>query len=186
MVSASQVSARSAQSPRHAYRAVVLAWAVLLAVGVSDVYAQTTTARVQSAHLWSKSTSLSLGLKYDKPLGADHNQLPGRGEHDMETVRNWLFTGMVGAGVAIPNAGVDNTDLTVVGYAGFMRRTDWWVERVGLATYVHLEPRAIGPALLGTVSGAEIVVGGLWVEGGDFVLALGLDLPLESIRDLFR
>lgn len=186
MVGTLKVSARSAQSLRQACRAVVLAWTVLLAVGVSDVHAQTTTTRVQSAHLWSKSTSLSLGLKYDKPLGADQNQLPDRGEHGEGTVGDWLFTGMVGAGVAIPNAGVDNTDLTVVGYAGFMRQIDWWVERVGLAAYVHLEPRAIGPAVLGTVSDAEIVIGGLWVEGGDFVLALGLDLPLEFIRDLFR
>ena len=186
MVGTSQGLARSAQSLRQACRAVVLVWAVLLAVGFSDVYAQTTTVRVQSAHLWSKTTSLSLGLKYDMPLGADQNQLPARGENDVEAVRNWLFTGMVGAGVGIPNSGVDSTDLTVVGYAGFMRRTDWWVERIGLGTYVNLEPRAIGPVLLGTVWGTEIMVGGLWVEEGDFVLALGLDLPLEAIKDLFR
>ena len=184
MVGKSQVSAQSIRALRQACGAAVLAWAVLLAVGFSDVHAQTTV-RVQSAHLWSETTSFSLGLKYDKPLGTDQDQLPGRGEHDVEAVRAWLFTGMVGVGVAIPNSGIDSTDLTVVGYAGFMRRTDWWVEQIGLATYVNLEPRAIGPALLGRVSGAEIIVGGLWVEGGDFVLALGLDLPLELIKDLF-
>ena len=184
MVGASLVSLRSAQSLHQACRAVVLAWAVLLAVGTSYVHAQTTV-RVQSAHLWSKQTSLSLGLKYDKLLGADPSRLPGKGESNVETVRNWLFTGMVGAGVTMPNSGVDS-NFTVVGYAGFMQRTDWCVERIGLATYVNLEPRAIGPALLGTVWGAEIIIGGLWVEGGDFVLALGFDLPLESIKDLFR
>lgn len=186
MIGTSQVSARSVQSLRQACSAVVLVWAFLLAVGASDVYAQTTTVRVQSAHLWSKTTSLSLGLKYDMPFGADQNQLPGRGESDVEATRNWLFTGMLGAGVGMPNSGVASADLTLVGYAGFMRRTDWWVDRIGLATYVNLEPRAIGPALLGTVWGAEIIVGGLSVEGGDFVLTLGLDIPLESIKDLFR
>ena len=76
MVGTSQVSARSAQSLRQACRAVVLAWAVMLAVGVSDVHAKTTTTRVQSAHLWSKSTSLSLGLKYDKPSGPTKTSSP--------------------------------------------------------------------------------------------------------------
>lgn len=184
MVGTSQVSDRSARSLRHGCRAVVLAWAVFLAAGVSDVHAQKWPDRVHLAPLWSKSTSLSLGWKYDKPLGADI-AFPDPGETVVGEVRNWHFTGMVGAGVAIPNAGVDNTDLTVVGYAGIMRRNGWRVvERVGLATYVNLEPRAIGPALLGTVSVAEIMVGGLWVEGGDFVLALGLNLPLKFITDV--
>ena len=164
MIGTSQVSLRSAQSLRQACCAVVLAWAVLLAVGASYVHAQTTV-RVQSAHLWSETTSLSLGLKYDKLLGADQTRPPGKGESDVETVRNWLFTAMLGAGGAIPNSGVGSTDFTVVGYAGLTQRTDWCVERVGLAAYVNLEPRAIGPALLGTVWGAEIMVGGLWGRG---------------------
>lgn len=185
MVGTSLLSVRRAKSLRQACRAVVLVWAVLFAGGASDVDAQTTV-RVQSAHLWSKTTSLSLGVKYDKLLGADQNQLPDRGETLEGRVGDWLFTGMVGGGVAIPNSGANNTDLTVVGYAGFIRQTGWCVEQIGLATYVNLEPRAIGPALLGRVSDAEIIVGGLWVEEGDFVLTLGLNLPLDFAKDLFR
>lgn len=185
MLGISQVSVQNARSLRRNCRACVLAWAVFLAVGVADVHAKETVPVVQSAHLWSNTTSLSLGFRYNQPLGT--NQFPDKGISERKPVRDWLFTGMIGAGVAVPNSGADSADLTLVGNAGFMKRAKLGlIDEIGLVVYANLGPQAIGPAvMLRNKWGPELMVGGLRVEGGDFVLALGLNLPLALITDTF-
>jgi hypothetical protein len=168
-----------------ALRTSVTALWLLLGVGAAQAVEGQVTGRLQSAYLFDEATTLSLGLEYLTPLGSDDGLLPAPGETSVSSVREWLFTGALGAGVAFPRESDDDTAFTLTGYTGVMWRTGWFVEQVGAVAYGNLNPGGGGPALRARIAIVDLMVGGLWIDD-DFTGVAGLDLSLAFLGDLSR
>lgn len=174
---------------RHRGRAALRTWVaavwLLLGVGVAQAVEGQVTGRLQSAHLFDEATTVSLGLEYLTPLGSDDGILPQPGETSVSSVREWLFTGALGAGVAFPRESDDDATFTLTGYAGVMWRTGWFIEQIGAVAYGNLNPGGGGPALRARIAIVDLMVGGMWVDD-DFTGVVGLDLSLAFLGDLSR
>ena len=157
--------------------------AILFALGAMAEEASG-QANVQVAHLWGETTSLTIGLRYEWAIGSESLV---EGTEDEFVPTPWTLTAMAGFGLGVPNSGVCDTCPTAVAHLGVFYETGCSVERVGIVGYGNLEPLAGGPAVRATVKTVvETMVGGLYVKGGAWVLALGVDVELQSLLDLGR
>jgi len=114
--------------------------------------------------------------------------LPGSSPGPIEvTTRNWMLTGMVGAGVNVNPAGSARVRPAFYVHAGVLRRTGSdMLTRVGVVGAAYIKAEAVGPAVLLEFAGvADLKVGVLHTSTGwrpNVSLAVGLAILSDLSR----
>jgi hypothetical protein len=148
---------------------LALASAILL-LSVEGVSAQSW--RLQGAWVAGTVGGPLVGVEMREPLGGEPDlPLPGverEGPMVMES-RDWIFTGMVGAGLnAAPPGGESRVRPLFYGHAGIVYRTgSALISRVGLVGAGYVPDWAVGPAALIEAAGViDLQAGALRTDPG--------------------
>jgi hypothetical protein len=162
--------------------AVVLAVGVLLAL---PTVAHAQSWRIQGAWVDHHVAGALVGVEVRHLLGAPP-PLPGAGPGPvMAGTRDWMLTGMAGAGVNLAPAGTASVAPIFYAHAGLLRRTGGDVlTRVGILAVGYVRAKAVGPELFGELEGvADVQVGVLHTPGG-WRAAVGVAVALRFLRDV--
>jgi hypothetical protein len=162
--------------------AVGLAAGLLLALPAA---AQAQSWRIQGAWVGDHVAGALVGVEVRHLLGAPP-PLPGAGSGPVAAgTRDWMLTGMAGAGVNLAPAGTASVAPIFYAHAGLLRRTGGDVlTRVGVLAAGYIRAKAVGPEVFAELEGvADVQAGALHTPGG-WRAAVGVTVALRFFRDV--
>jgi len=172
----------SRRAPRPRRLACVLAAGVLLALPASG-HAQSW--RIQGAWVGGHVAGGLIGVEGRQPLGSPP-PLPGSGVGPIEVgTRDWMLTGMLGAGVNFAPAGSARVLPIFYVHGGVLYRTGSDVlSRVGVGGLSYIRAKAVGPALLLELAGVVDVEAGVLHTPAGWKPNVGLAVAVSFLRDI--
>ncbi len=124
-----------------------------------------TSWRIQSAWVNDHVLGLTIRVEARKPIGGV-GPLTGDGPIG-EVDRDWMLTGMIGAGANFNGPGTRGLEQLFYVHAGVLRKLGWGVEpRVGLVGMALLPAGSVGPAAMMDVMDIATVRLGWMFDGG--------------------
>ena len=160
-----------------------------LAALAAPEHASAQSVRLQLPWVAGEVAGALVGVEGRRPIGPEPEiplpGVPGAGPVEVGT-RDWMLTGMVGAGANFRPAD-GGVDLLLQAHMGVLRRTgSELVSRAGLVVVGYLPAEAIGPAArVGAFSGAVELQAGALRAGGGWRGHIALDVSGRFICDLF-
>jgi len=161
---------------------VVLAAGLLLGLPAAT-HAQSW--RIQGAWVGNHVAGALVGVEARHLLGAPP-PLPGAGSGPVAAgTRDWMLTGMAGAGVNLAPAGTASVAPIFYAHAGVLHRTGGdLLTRVGVLAVGYIRAKAVGPELFGELEGVADVQAGVLHTPGGWRAAVGVSVALRFLRDV--
>lgn len=171
---------RASRASRGRRAALILVAVVGLSAGHAVPVAAQASWRIQAAWVDDAVLGTLVGWEVRQPIGSVPPR-PAEGPRIIAT-RNWMLTGMVGAGINFNGPRSRGVEGLIYGHAGVLRRLGGGLEpRVGVVATGYGPAGVFGPAARIELLDVAVVQAGWLFEGG---LMVGVEVAGEFVCDL--